>query len=259
MVMKHAQLKAFHAVAKYGGFTNAAKSLGLTQPAVSHQVQSLERNYGVRLFERSGRHVNLTQTGLHLHSFVKRYFSLEEETHEFLTSITQNKPGKLRIACDMAARVYPLTEKFRAAYSLSEISVSICEPHQIEKNLLDHKVDIAFTGENTTEPLLEYIKIREENITVTGSTGASIGANNPITMEELRNHRILVHENSQGLDPLSRDLIDLACIPKKTSYGLRASLLFKKRLSIIRVYLFCPKDLSVTTKGSSPSPSKTAP
>lgn len=231
MVMKHAQLKAFHAVAKHGGFTNAAKNLGLTQPAITHQVQTLERNYGVRLFERRGRRVDLTQDGVFLLSIVKRYFSLEDAAHDFLTSIDHVKKRKLRIASDTAPKIYPLTEKFRATHPLTEISILICDAHQVERYLLDHKVDIAFTGTATAEPLLEYVKIGEEDITATVPIHSPIDENSPISLADLSDHKILVREDSRGMDHLIKDLTDLACIPRENLVGFESWSLIQEAIA----------------------------
>ncbi len=70
--MNHAQLRAFHAVAGEGGFTRAAAALGVTQPTLSGQVAELEAAYGVRLFERRGRGIELTDLGAGLFDVTRR-------------------------------------------------------------------------------------------------------------------------------------------------------------------------------------------
>jgi DNA-binding transcriptional LysR family regulator len=57
------QLRYFVAVARAGNFTRAAEQEGVTQPALSQQVQKLEVSLGVQLFERRGRSVRLTRAG----------------------------------------------------------------------------------------------------------------------------------------------------------------------------------------------------
>ena len=63
-MLEDKRLKVFAAVLEYGNFTAAASSLGLTQPAVSQNIAELEKELGVRLFERSRRgEVSLTEEG----------------------------------------------------------------------------------------------------------------------------------------------------------------------------------------------------
>ena len=77
--MRHAQLKAFHAVAVHTGFSRAAEALGLTQPAVSDHVRKLEETYGVQLFTRAPSGVALTGMGRKLFAIAERQFEAEAE------------------------------------------------------------------------------------------------------------------------------------------------------------------------------------
>ncbi|MGI8768476.1 MAG: LysR family transcriptional regulator, partial [Propionibacteriaceae bacterium] len=61
--MEFRQLITFTSVAQYGGFTVAAKHLHIAQPAVSAQIRALERELGVRLFDRTTRRVRLSRAG----------------------------------------------------------------------------------------------------------------------------------------------------------------------------------------------------
>ena len=61
--MTFEQLRIFLAVAEHMHFTRAAEALYLTQPSVSAAIQSLEEECGVKLFDRIGRRVELTQAG----------------------------------------------------------------------------------------------------------------------------------------------------------------------------------------------------
>src|ERR1044072_4517173 len=71
------QLRAFIEVIERGSFTAAARELNLTQPAVTHQVQELERRFKVTLVERFGKHAYLTQAGEKLIEHAR--YLLEEE------------------------------------------------------------------------------------------------------------------------------------------------------------------------------------
>lgn len=211
--MNHAQLKAFHAVAKHGGFTSAAKSLGLTQPAITLQVQALEKKYNTPLFIRLGRGVDLTSAGILLRRLSSRYFDLEEEIHSMLSTMMQLTAGKLRIASDMAPRVYPFTSEFRDKHPDIEIIVSICQRSQLEEDLLDHLVDIAFTGTKPSNPSLEYLQIGEEEITVTLPQGFPLNGEDAISLKDLSDQKVFIFEDNNGLSQLEKDLVNLAEFP----------------------------------------------
>src|SRR2546426_2673132 len=73
------QLAAFCAVVERRSFSQAAERLGVTQPAVSLQVRSLEKRLGRRLLDRSGRRVEPTEAGLRLYRGAQRLLVLEEQ------------------------------------------------------------------------------------------------------------------------------------------------------------------------------------
>src|SRR5438132_10714976 len=73
------QLAAFCAVVERKSFSHAAEQLGVTQPAVSLQIRSLEKRLGVQLFDRSGRRVEPTEAGSRLYRNAQRLLAMEEQ------------------------------------------------------------------------------------------------------------------------------------------------------------------------------------
>src|SRR3954454_16114944 len=76
------QLAAFCAVVERSSFSQAADQLGVTQPAVSLQIRSLEQRVGQRLLDRSGRRVEPTEAGMRLYRGAQRLLALEEQLVE---------------------------------------------------------------------------------------------------------------------------------------------------------------------------------
>src|SRR5437762_13171555 len=76
------QLAAFCAVVERRSFSQAAEKLGVTQPAVSLQIRSLEKPLGQQLLDRSGRRVQPTEAGLRLYRGAQRLLALEEQVLE---------------------------------------------------------------------------------------------------------------------------------------------------------------------------------
>src|SRR6266550_3713560 len=74
------QLRAFVEVIRLGSFTAAAKELNLTQPAITHQVQELERRFKVPLFERFGKRAYLTQAGETLIEHARQLLAQDSRT-----------------------------------------------------------------------------------------------------------------------------------------------------------------------------------
>ena len=94
MPIPHAHLRSFHAVATHGSFTRAAEMLHVTQPTLSGQVKELEERYGVKLFVRHGRHIELTELGNSIYKITRKLFRHEEEVEQlflFTTHFSQKQ------------------------------------------------------------------------------------------------------------------------------------------------------------------------
>src|SRR5438067_6478299 len=94
------QLQAFCEVVERKSFSLAAERLGVTQPAVSLQVRSLEKRLGTQLLDRSGRRVAPTESGLKLYRSAQRLLALEEE---IVTELAEDATGELEGTFEIGA------------------------------------------------------------------------------------------------------------------------------------------------------------
>jgi DNA-binding transcriptional LysR family regulator len=91
-------LQAFHAICETGSFRKAAEKMHVTQPAISYQIQKLEDQLRVALFERLGRRIVLTAAGNRLNGFCSRFFAELENLSEELGDNLPARTAPLRIA-----------------------------------------------------------------------------------------------------------------------------------------------------------------
>lgn len=96
--MEIGQLQAFERIARDGSFTRAAEALGLTQPAVSTRITSLEAELGGPLFERRGRYLHLTPLGERVLVYAQRILSAHEECRQAARDYLTGRAGTVRIA-----------------------------------------------------------------------------------------------------------------------------------------------------------------
>lgn len=97
-VVDSESLRTFLSVYREGGFSAAAEVLHVTQPAVTHRVQMLEREIGEALFERMSRGVVLTQAGRALLPFAERVFAAMNDVQSALDSFRAGERGPIAIA-----------------------------------------------------------------------------------------------------------------------------------------------------------------
>ncbi|GAB3418123.1 LysR family transcriptional regulator [Flindersiella endophytica] len=100
--MEIRQLRYFVAVAETGGFGRAARSLNIVQAAVSQDIQRLERELGVRLFDRSTRHVRLTAAGTRLLSEAETVLRAVERTRQVAADLSSGREGVIRLGIGRA-------------------------------------------------------------------------------------------------------------------------------------------------------------
>lgn len=149
--MKIDQLRIFLAVAEHLHFTKAADSLYLTQPAVSAAVQSLEEQYGVKLFHRIGRQVKLTDAGELLQVEAQKILELVELTAQNLRELNNLQRGELKIGSSLTVGNYWLPSKisqFKQQYPGIDINCTLANAEEIFSGIVNGSFDLGLvTGE----------------------------------------------------------------------------------------------------------------
>ncbi|MGQ0483914.1 MAG: LysR substrate-binding domain-containing protein [Hyphomicrobiales bacterium] len=171
--MRHAQLKAFHAIAQYGGFSRAAKRLALTQPAVSDHIRKLEETYGVQLFLRSPRGVSLTALGRKLFAVAERHFETEAEALELLSRAATLEEGQLTIGADAAVHVLPRLARFRERFPRIAIRLVSGNSADLLARLESFAIDIAVTAERPASDAIVARRLRQDRLVAVASRSAS--------------------------------------------------------------------------------------
>jgi DNA-binding transcriptional LysR family regulator len=120
------QLRAFVELIERGSFTAAARELNLTQPAVTHQVQELERRFKVTLVERFGKHVYLTQAGEKLIEHARCLLEEEARTQLMMRRFSDGWLGRVRVGTSMTILMYllpPILRQLKTDHPQLEISL----------------------------------------------------------------------------------------------------------------------------------------
>jgi len=143
------QLKVFHVAAKLQSFTRAAEALFLTQPGVSKHIRDLEDYYGVRLFDRLGKKVVLTQAGDILYARTETIFNAIDQSKVEIDELQGFERGALKIGASITLGIYVLPgilSRFRHLYPRIELCLDIVLNRQVADKILDNAIDIGFLG-----------------------------------------------------------------------------------------------------------------
>src|SRR4051794_5516928 len=101
-------LEVFHAVARSGSVTRAGDLLAVSQPAVSKQLKQLERSLGIRLIERAGRGIRLTEQGQALAEYTGQIFAIIEQAEAALEEFAGMSRGRLAMGAGTTIGTYLL-------------------------------------------------------------------------------------------------------------------------------------------------------
>jgi len=140
------ELDVFCAVAKYGSMSRAAAELHLSQPAVSQRMRALEERYGLQLFRRTHRGVELTPAGQTLARYAQRILQLERSLEAEMAGLRAAEPRQIVIGATSAIGGYALpctVYLFQQRYPDARIQLQIGKRSDVLQRLEDGLVDLA--------------------------------------------------------------------------------------------------------------------
>lgn len=195
MPIPHAHLRSFHAVATHGSFTRAAEALFISQPTLSGQVKELEERYGIKLFIRHGRHIELTDIGKSAFVITRHLFRHEEEVEQLFQSARALTTGKLLVGADSPYIVTPLLAQFQRLYPGVQISIQYGNSQQLMSWLESHRCDVAFLPNIPQgDDRLFSIPLLPDKLVVFVSQDHAWAERRSISLEELLEQRIILRE-----------------------------------------------------------------
>jgi LysR family transcriptional regulator, low CO2-responsive transcriptional regulator len=192
--MNYSALRAFHAVATEGGFTKAARALGVTQPTLSGQVKLLEEQSGIRLFDRRKRKIELTDTGRNLLDITFRLFGLEAEAEQVLAAAKGLRRGHLRIGADAPYHSVPYLAAFNRRYPNVRLSMSIGNSSSLKADLLDQRFEIIIAADIAGDARLLALPFREDELIAFVDRAHEWSRRKRIKLSDLSGRRLVLRE-----------------------------------------------------------------
>ena len=156
------QLVILRAVAKGGSFKNAAQSLFLTQPAVSLQIQNLEKQLKTNLFDRTKKQIELTEAGTLLLRYSNRILALCEESSRVLDDLSELQSGKLVIGASQTTGTYLMPKiigLFQQKYPNINVQLNVDSTRKVAWHLMNRQVDIGVVGGKIPKELRKILEI----------------------------------------------------------------------------------------------------
>jgi DNA-binding transcriptional LysR family regulator len=159
------QLRALIEVVEHGSFTEAARRLNLTQPAISQQLRELEGRCGVQLVDRVGKRAFATPAGRELIAHGRRIVADAEHALAMVNQHKKGAAGRVHLGTGPTALVYllpPVLREVRDTHPDIEIVVTTGTTQSIADALLAHEIDIGFTALPVEARDLDTTAVRDD-------------------------------------------------------------------------------------------------
>lgn len=140
------QLQIFATVAKHLSYSVAAEELFMSQPAASQQVKALERNLNVKLFERVGHSLYLTEAGEAILENALAILSARAEMEQVLAQLRGSTRGRLALGANTTGGMYvipPIVRSFREPHPEADVTLQIETTNRICDRVMQNMIDVA--------------------------------------------------------------------------------------------------------------------
>jgi aminoethylphosphonate catabolism LysR family transcriptional regulator len=192
--MIYTQLRSFHAVAREGGFTAASRALNISQPTLTTQVKSLEEYFGVTLFNRRGRKIELTNTGHELFKLSRRIMSLEADAKDLLNAHGGFHAGHLKVGAVGPYHATEMLGMFSSQYPDIQVSVAVGNSAVTVERLLDYTVDVAVLAHTEDDPRVYAVPYSKHPVIIFVHKDHPFAKKKHIQIKELEGERFVLRE-----------------------------------------------------------------
>jgi aminoethylphosphonate catabolism LysR family transcriptional regulator len=192
--MSSAKLRAFLAVARHGSFSAGARASGLSQPTLTTQVQSLERQHNVELFHRRGRRIELSDVGRQLLPIAQRIALLELEAHNLLRDSGRLDSGQLKVGAVGPFHVIEMVDSYLQQHPNIDVSIRVGNSAQVLSDLENYVTDIAVLAGRQDDSALCSVRYARHAIILFAHHEHPLANRGSVRLEELEGQRLLQRE-----------------------------------------------------------------
>lgn len=192
--MSNARYRAFIAVAQHGSLSAAARALGVSQPTVSSQITTLERQSKIELFYRQGYRMSLTAAGQKLLAIAQKLIATESEADFFLRDSGKLNQGELKIGAVGPFHVIEMVASYRAQYPGMQLSIRMGNSQQVLHDLAHYATDIAVLAGLYLRPEFHMREYAKHPIILFVHKSHPFASRHQIDIQELNGQPLLLRE-----------------------------------------------------------------
>ena len=202
------QLAAFCAVVERKSFSQAAERLGVTQPAVSLQIRSLEQRLGRQLLDRSGRRVEPTEAGLRLYASAQRLLALEEH---LLEELDADEEGAIAGTLELGASTGPggtviplLLCEFQEQHPDVRVRLTVSDTQTVVDRVADRELELGIVGAGRRHRGVSFEPFFRDEVVLACPPQHRL-AGRTISLDDLDGERLVVMQEGAGVRQVIED------------------------------------------------------
>ena len=205
MTLRH--MRIFVSVFQKNSITKAAQELHLAQPSVSLAVRELEDYYGIRLFDRIGRHIAPTECGKEFYEYAVHIVSLFNEMEKKMRN--WDTFGTLRIGASITigTHILPvLIRRYQEQFPDLTVEAKVSKSASVEDELIHSGIDLGLIETQPSHPDLRAVPFMTDSMCVITAPDHPLASAKSVSLTELSRFPFLMREKGSA----GRELLDAA-------------------------------------------------
>lgn len=201
--------KTYVKVVETQNLSRTADEIGLSQPAVTKQIQALEDMYGVLLLERSGRRLKTTEAGETLYHCARDILKALDKTEKAMEEVSESRRGSLFIGASTIPGQYilpALIKQFKDRFPNVTISIDIADTEKIFNRVAERELDIGLVGGWANNRKVDGFAWLEDELVVIVPVEHRLTSQNYVELKDLLDEKWVVREKGSGTRRAIEDL-----------------------------------------------------
>ena len=193
--MDFEQLRTFQQVCRLKSFSRAAEKLGVTQPAISAQIRSLEKEVGARLFDRDGGKVTFTAAGRLFAPFAEHCLQCQSHIFVAVNELYRSARGEVSVSASEATSLYVLPSVFaqyKKHYTRVNLNIVRAEHQRSLEAVMNRDVDFAIVSTPVKDPRLVVHVIHRDDIVLAVAPAHPLATRDTIKPDEMLQYPLLL-------------------------------------------------------------------
>ena len=195
------QLRTFVQVAEHRSFSEAARVLGISQPAVTMQIQALETDVGAMLLDRRYRKVELTEAGRVLIPFARTVLGDIDEAYAAIDGLSQTVTGRLAVAASTTPGQYVLPRAlgpFLKQYPEVGVALRVYDSAEVVEHVASGEAHLGMTGAEVPGARVIFEQLGSDRLELLCSPDNPIATGEQIALADLVDEPFIVREAGSG-------------------------------------------------------------